>query len=172
MAEAEPHYFRIQRDTRFAKDKAPYKTNVAADLAVRAPRDGEDGHGIPGWYVSFGLDGEYMGVGTWHMSPEVLTRYRTLLDQPRTGAQIQTMVDQLLEQGCTTTAMEKLKRVPPPYAQHHPRAELLKHKGLAIVAQPKDDISGSRQMLDWAEGQLRAAAPLTLLLDKALSSRS
>jgi uncharacterized protein (TIGR02453 family) len=171
MAETEPHYFRIQRDTRFAKDKAPYKTNVAADIAIRAPRDGEDMHGVPGWYVSFGLDGEYMGVGAWHMSPEVLARYRGLLDHPRTGAQIQKLVDQLLEQGCTTTAMEKLKRVPPPYAQDHPRAELLKHKGLAIVTQPKDNVSGSRQMLDWAETQLRAAAPLTLLLDKALSSR-
>ena len=50
--------------------------------------------------------------------------------------------------------MEKLKRVPPPYPQDHPRAELLKHKGLAVMAQPKDNVSGSRQFLDWAEAQL------------------
>src|SRR3989442_879100 len=28
IVETEPHYFRIQRDTRFARDKAPYKTNL------------------------------------------------------------------------------------------------------------------------------------------------
>src|SRR6266436_1878422 len=58
LVDAEPHYFRIQRDTRFSKDKAPYKTNVAADLAIRARGEDEAEHGIPGLYVSFGLDGE------------------------------------------------------------------------------------------------------------------
>jgi uncharacterized protein (TIGR02453 family) len=169
IVEAEPHYFRIQRDTRFSKDKAPYKTNVAADLAIRPGREGEEEYSGPGLYVSFGLDGEYIAVGAWHMPPAVLAEYRGLLDHPQQGARIQKMVDALLAQGCTTTAMEKLKRVPPPYAQDHPRAELLKHKGLAIVAQPKDNLSSSRQLLDWSEAQLRAAAPLILLLDKSLS---
>jgi uncharacterized protein (TIGR02453 family) len=169
IADAEPHYFRIQRDTRFSTDKAPYKTNVAADIGIRAAREGEDEHSVPGLYVSFGLDGEFVAIGSWHMTPEVLARYRALLDQSRTGAEIQRLVQALLAQGCTTTAMEKLKRVPPPYAQDHPRADLLKHKGLAVVAHPRDGISGSRQFLDWSEAQLRAAAPLVLMLDRELS---
>jgi uncharacterized protein (TIGR02453 family) len=168
MLEAEPHYFRIQRDTRFARDKAPYKTNVAADIAIRPLRDGENEHGIPGLYYSFGLEGEYLGIGAWHMSPSVLARYRELLDNRQRGPQLQAMVDQLLAQGCSIEAMEKLKRVPPPYPQDHPRAELLKHKGFAVMAQPKDNVSGSRLLLDWAEGHLRAAAPLMHLLDKSL----
>src|SRR5512132_1359916 len=40
--------FRIQRDTRFSHDKAPYKTNVAASFRHEA---GRDVHG-PGLYVS------------------------------------------------------------------------------------------------------------------------
>jgi uncharacterized protein (TIGR02453 family) len=170
LIEAEPHYFRIQRDTRFARDKTPYKTYVAADMAFRARRDDEDEdeHGIPGVYVSIGLDGEYLGSGAWHMSPAVLGRYRQLVDHPKLGAQFQNLVDQLLAQGCTVAAMDKLKRVPPPYPQDHPRADLLKHKGFAVLAQPKDNVSGSRLLLDWAEGQLRAAAPLMHLLDKTI----
>src|SRR4051794_6981631 len=31
IGSVEPHIFRIQRDTRFAKDKSPYKTNIAAN---------------------------------------------------------------------------------------------------------------------------------------------
>lgn len=168
MAEAEPHYFRIQRDTRFAKDKTPYKTNVAADLAIRALRANENQHGIPGLYFSFGLEGEYLGIGAWHMSPAVLTRYRELLDDTRQGAHIQRMVDQLLAQGWSVETMDKLKRVPAPYPQDHPRAELLKHKGFAVMTQPKDNVGGSRLLLDWAEDRLRAAAPLMHLLDKGL----
>ena len=168
MVEAEPHYFRIQRDTRFAKDKTPYKTNISADIAIRPRGEDENEHGIPGLYFSWGLEGEYLGIGAWHMSPTVLARYRELLDDSRRGAEIQTMVDRLLAQGCTVEAMEKLKRVPPPYTQDHPRAELLKHKGFAIMAQPEENVSSSRRLLDWAEAQLRAAAPLMHLLDTAL----
>src|ERR1700694_759419 len=165
IADAEPHYFRIQRDTRFARTKEPYKTNVAADVAIRPRREDEQEHGLPGLFVSFGLDGEYIGIGAWHMSPAVLQRYRALLDDPRQGSQFQKLVDALVARGNQVSAMEKLKRVPPPYAQDHPRAELLKHKGLAVMAQPAENVSSSRLLLDWAETELRAAAPLILLLD-------
>ena len=47
FVDAEPHYFRIQRDTRFAKDKAPYKTNVAADLSIRPRAEGEADAVVP-----------------------------------------------------------------------------------------------------------------------------
>src|ERR1700738_5165491 len=47
IIDAEPHYFRIQRVTRFAKDKTPYKTNISADVAIRARGDDENEHGIP-----------------------------------------------------------------------------------------------------------------------------
>src|SRR5947207_5180435 len=40
IAAVEPHIFRIQRDTRFAKDKSPYKTNLAANMPIRPPRGG------------------------------------------------------------------------------------------------------------------------------------
>jgi uncharacterized protein (TIGR02453 family) len=169
LVDAEPHIFRIQRDTRFAKNKEPYKTNVAADVPIRPRLDDEQEHGVPGLYVSFGLDGEYIGIGAWHMTPAVLLRYRALLDNPRHGAQFQKLVDGLLARGNQVAAMEKLKRVPPPYAQDHPRAELLKHKGLAVMAQPEQNVSSSRLLLDWAEAELRAAAPLIHLLDKTLS---
>jgi uncharacterized protein (TIGR02453 family) len=168
IVEAEPHYFRIQRDTRFARDKTPYKTNISADVAIRPRGEDENEHGIPGLFFSC-LEGEYLGIGAWHMSPAVLARYRAVLDHPQRGAEIQRMVDLLLAQGYSIEAMEKLKRVPPPYPQDHARAELLKHKGFAVMAQPTENVSGSRLLLDWGEGQLRAAAPLMQLIDKALT---
>src|SRR5260370_25334166 len=99
IVEAEPHYFRIQRDTRFAKDKTPYKTNISADVAIRPRAEDENEHGIPGLYFSWGLEVDYLGIGAWHMSPSVLARYRAVLDGVQSGAEIQRLVDGLLAPG-------------------------------------------------------------------------
>jgi hypothetical protein len=37
------------------------------------------------------------------------------------------------------------------------------------MAQPTENVSSSRLLLDWAEAQLRTMAPLVHLLDKALT---
>src|SRR5438105_4497617 len=169
LSEVEPHFFRIQRDTRFSKDKAPYKTNVAADLPIRPRREGEDQHTTPGLYLSFGLDGEFVAIGAWHMSPAVLARYRGLLDDRRRGAEIKSIADRLQGEGWELGSMEKLKRVPPPYRQDHPCADLLKHKGLAMSIQPQEGISATAAFADWAESHLRAAAPMVHWLDRHLT---
>ena len=64
--------------------------------------------------------------------------------------------------------MEALKRVPPPYAQDHPRAELLKRKGLAASIQPGPGVSATAELVDWAEARLREAAPMITWLDRNL----
>src|SRR5581483_9447525 len=53
LAELSPSYaegsiFRIYRDTRFAKDKAPFKTNAAAQFRHETRRKD---HSLPGFYL-------------------------------------------------------------------------------------------------------------------------
>jgi uncharacterized protein (TIGR02453 family) len=165
----EPHIFRIQRDTRFSKDKAPYKTNVAASLSLRPALASEDRHTAPGLHLSFGLDGEYVALGMWHMDAPVLMRYRSLLDQPGVGSEIRGITDKLVETGWRLSSMEALKRVPAPYPQDHPCAELLKRKGLAASIQPAEGISASPAYADWAEARLREAAPMLQWLERFVS---
>jgi uncharacterized protein (TIGR02453 family) len=164
----EPHFFRIQRDTRFAKDKAPYKNNVAADLPIRVRGEGDDQHTTPGLYLSFGLDGEFVAIGSWHMPPEVLSRYRAQLDDRRLGNQLKSAVDKLLADGWQLASMETLKRVPPPYPQDHPCGELLKHKGLALSVQPTEGISATPAFADWIEAKLRDASGVVRWLERNL----
>ena len=45
--------YRIYRDTRFSKDKTPYKTHIGAIF----PREGMEKHGSAGYYFSVGADG-------------------------------------------------------------------------------------------------------------------
>ena len=168
IASVEPHIFRIQRDTRFARDKSPYKTNIAADLPIRPRNEGEDQHTTPGLYLSFGLDGEFVAIGAWHMGPEVLARYRSSLDDTRRGRELRTSVERLTKNGWNIASMETLKRVPPPYPQDHPCAELLKHKGLALSVQPGEGISATPGFADWAEARLRDAVPVVRWLDRNL----
>jgi len=172
LTEVTPHFFRIQRDTRFARDKTPYKTYVAADLPLRPVPEGVDEHAVPGLYVSFGLEGEYVAFGAWHMSPEVLQRYRAALDHPKHGAEAQKIVDALLADGWGLESMESLKRVPPPYPQDHPRGELLKRKGLAVATAPKEELLNSPRLLDWAEDRLRRVAPLARWIERHLTLSS
>ncbi len=169
IGEVEPHIFRIQRDTRFAKDKAPYKTNIAAGLQIRPPNGDEDRHTTPGMHFSFGLDGEYVALGMWYMEPRVLGRYRLLLDDARRGKEVRSITEKLVKAGWNLSSMEALKRVPSPYAQDHPCAELLKKKGLAASIQPTEGISATPGYLDWAEARLREAAPMMLWLDRHLA---
>ncbi|MBV9577267.1 MAG: DUF2461 domain-containing protein [Chloroflexi bacterium] len=172
IVDVEPHIFRIQRDTRFSKDKSPYKTNLAANLAIRPPAESEDQHTTPGLYFSFGLDGEYLAIGAWHMEPPVLLRYRAQVDDARAGAQLHKIVSQLQRDGWNLGSMEALKRVPPPYPQDHPRAELLKRKGLAASIQVEEGISATPALVDWADAHLRQAAAMINWLDRHLASQS
>ncbi len=169
IAEVEPHIFRIQRDTRFSKDKAPYKTNIAASLSLRPPLADEDRHTTPGFHLSFGLDGEFVALGMWHMEPSVLARYREVLGAPRTGAAILKITSSLEASGWRLSSMEALKRVPSPFPQDHKCAELLKRKGLAASIQPTEGISATPVYADWVEARLREAAPMLHWLERHLA---
>jgi uncharacterized protein (TIGR02453 family) len=74
-AEARPvggSLFRIQRDTRFSRDKTPYKTNVG--ISFRHARAG-DVH-APGYYLHLEPGSVFAACGMWHPSTADLARIR------------------------------------------------------------------------------------------------
>lgn len=62
--------FRIQRDTRFSKDKTPYKVNTGVQFRHEAAKDAH----APGYYLHIQPAGTFMGVGLWR--PETAIAYR------------------------------------------------------------------------------------------------
>jgi len=64
--------FRIYRDTRYSKDKTPYKTH--AGLHFRHRR-GKDVH-APGYYLHLDPDECFVGVGIWHPDSKSLKKIR------------------------------------------------------------------------------------------------
>jgi uncharacterized protein (TIGR02453 family) len=110
--------FRPYRDVRFSADKTPYKTHMGALL---------DGGG----YVQLGADGLSAGCGVWHMEPDRLRRFREAVAADKSGAALTGVVDELRGQGIDVISRESLKTVPRGYDKEHPRADLLRNKGLA-----------------------------------------
>lgn len=71
---------RVYRDTRFSKDKTPYKTNIG--IQFRHER-GRDVH-APGFYVHVEPGGCFLGAGLWHPDPRALSGIRMeILERPQ-----------------------------------------------------------------------------------------
>ena len=64
--------YRLHRDTRFSKDKSPYKTY--AGIHFRHER-AKDAH-APGFYLHVEPGSVFAGVGIWHPEPDALRRIR------------------------------------------------------------------------------------------------
>jgi uncharacterized protein (TIGR02453 family) len=110
--------FRPNRDTRFSKDKTPYKTNVAATVAHPG--------GGGSWYLSLGKDGLFVGGGAYHPEREQLARIRAAVADGRRGRQLERVVDDLRRDGLALLDERALKTAPKGYAADHPRIALLR----------------------------------------------
>lgn len=116
--------FRIHRDVRFSKDKRPYN----AHLHISFSPEGGCKEGGPAWM--FGLDpgGLTLGAGIFAFSAPRLDNWRALVAAPE-GASVAELIDGLHAEKVRVGKPE-LKRVPAPYPADHPRADLLRRKGL------------------------------------------
>jgi len=115
------HIFRPNRDTRFAKDKSPYKTNIGAV----AEQEGGAVH-----YVALSREGLFVGSGYYVMAPDQLVRFRAAVDDKKAGEEIAAITAGLAKQGYDLAAHDELKTAPKGYAKEHPRIDLLRRKGL------------------------------------------
>lgn len=68
---------RVYRDTRFARDKTPYKTNVGIQFRHSL---GKDVH-APGFYLHIAADECFLGVGSWHPDADLLAKIREHIAQ-------------------------------------------------------------------------------------------
>jgi uncharacterized protein (TIGR02453 family) len=139
--------FRPYRDTRFSKDKSPYKLTCAAHM--------------PGGYISFSADELFVGSGLYGPEPDMLARYRAAVADDVSGEQLVGIVTDLRADGYEVIAHDVLKTAPKGFPKDHPRIELLKYKGIAVSKRwPVGAWLGSRKAKDRIVAVLRDARPL------------
>lgn len=115
------HVFRMNRDTRFSKDKSPYK------LAHAAVTEREGGATL---YVQLDRSGLFVGGGVYHPARDQLARYRAAVADDRAGPELEVAVDAVRKAGVDVGSGEDvLARAPKGYPPDHPRIDLLRWKG-------------------------------------------
>jgi uncharacterized protein (TIGR02453 family) len=156
----EPKVFRIFRDVRFSKDKTPYKTHVGGFVPLL--RRGKKATDLPmAVYFHVGVDETFGAAGHYMMEPESLARFRKAVADDKRGKELERILAGLAKKGFKADSHESLKRVPKEYDADHPRAELLKRKGL-IVGFPKvpKGLLATPKLTKWVADCCKATAPL------------
>ncbi|HMV69669.1 MAG TPA: DUF2461 domain-containing protein [Myxococcota bacterium] len=149
--------FRIHRDTRFSADKRPYKE----ELALRFSPSTE---GASGLYLRVRPAGVGFAAGSWRFTPAGLARFREAVADDVRGAELAALVAGLERDGCGYTS-EPLKRVPKPWTEDHPRAALLKARGLVVgVDRPIPDTFTTPAFAETCLAGLRRLAAVHLWL--------
>jgi len=158
LAALEPEFgpgkiFRPYRDVRFSKDKSPYKTHLGAWLTA-------------GGYLQLSADGLAAGCGMYQLAPDQLDRYRRAVAGEPAGRELTDVIAAIEKAGIGVHGHGSLKTVPRGYPKDHPRATLLRHKGLTTwqewpPAAWLGTAAAKKRILDF----LRQSRPLRQWLD-------
>src|SRR3954452_16119167 len=114
--------FRQHRDTRFSRDKSPYKTRTYGVITDRAD-------GLASLYAELSSGGLFVGTGYYMLAADQLERFRAAVDREAPGQELERVLADVHAAGIETWGVA-LKTAPRGFPRDHPRAELLRHKSL------------------------------------------
>ncbi len=173
LSEISPHFraaakvqggslFRIYRDTRFSKDKTPYKTNTGMHFRHERSKDAH----APGYYLHLQPGECFMGVGLWR--PEAKVAYqirRSIADDPagwKKAAYAKPFTDLYSLEG------DSLQRPPKGFDPEHPYIDDLKRKDfIASTRLDQRQVTGSGFMDEFV-ANCKKATPLMSFLCAAV----
>jgi uncharacterized protein (TIGR02453 family) len=146
--------FRIQRDTRFANDKTPYKTHAGARFFHARGREVE----APSFYLHVQPGNCFIGAGIWHPEAATLRRLRQFIhDNP--GAWTAATRSPAFKRKYALGG-ESLVRNPAGYAADHPLLEDLRRKSFVAMAPIEDEVVLGPRLRASVEAHFRGLAPL------------
>ena len=149
---------RIHRDTRFSRDKTPYKTNIG--IQFRHER-GRDVH-APGFYVHIEPGGCFLGAGLWRPDSGALRAIRNeIVDRPkawRGASRGKRFSDHFALAG------DSLKRPPPGFPADHAHVEDLKRKDFIAIAALAEGAVQEREFPTTVTSMLRRTSALMAFL--------
>ena len=139
--------FRIHRDTRFSRDKTPYKTHVGIQFRHEL---GKDAH-APGFYLGIDTKAIHAGVGSWHPDSETLAKFReSIVENPAGWKRARN--NRRFRARFEMTG-ESLKRHPRGFDPEHPLIEDIKRKDFIGMTKVSRKFVTGPDLID-AYGQL------------------
>ncbi|OUR83416.1 TIGR02453 family protein [Cycloclasticus sp. 46_120_T64] len=118
---------RVYRDTRFSKDKTPYKINIGIQFKHRCAKDVH----APAFYLHIANEECFLGAGIWRPSGPALANIRQMIsDNPRSWENITTAVE---FQRYFSLSGDRLKTYPRGYDKNHPMINDLRRKDFIAI---------------------------------------
>lgn len=120
--------FRINRDIRFAKDKTPYKPNLAFAIGPGGRHSGRIDYYV---HIQPGNQ-SFLGAGMWQPTPANLAKFRQEVDY--NAHELRSIIDEAgFRAYFPEAAGEVMKTTPKGYAADHPEIDLLRRKELFFM---------------------------------------
>ena len=155
--------YRIYRDTRFSKDKTPYKTHISAIFPryTAIKREGAV------FYFHFTEKELLIFAGVYMPEPEELLAYRNLL-QERYAELEEILSDKRLQRTVGQLQGERLTRMPKGFPPDHPAESLLRGKQWYLENTVDARVLTSARLLPELAKHFEVMAPLVEFLNQAL----
>ena len=126
--------YRVYRDTRFARDKTPYKTHIAASMWSNAIGK----QGGAGFYFSISPDEIDIGGGMYAPEPHTLLAVRQYIADNHKAFR-KTIKGELWG--------ESAARAPKGFDPEHPAIDLIRRKHYVLLSNPKPSIATTPKLL-------------------------
>lgn len=148
---------RFYRDTRFSKDKSPYKTNISMWFWQGAGKK----MARPGFGFQLEPTGCGVAAGQFGFPKPMLETYRQAVVHDELGPALVEAVAQIRGAGEYTIEGEQYKQVPRGFNPDHPRADWLKFGGLwASSPRIPPEVITSPELVDVMVEHCRVMAPV------------
>ena len=161
--------FRIYRDTRFSKDKTPFKPYLGIFFWEGSRPKMENS----GFYFHLEPDRLMLYAGIYEFGASILPRYRDAVVHPHFGPALAQAVERVLATGRCEIGGRHYKRVPAGYDPTHPNADFLLHR--ALYASTGGDLPSalfSARLLDYCLDRFSDMAPLHQWIVSVLESET
>ncbi|MCH9696048.1 MAG: DUF2461 domain-containing protein [Gammaproteobacteria bacterium] len=176
LAEIAPHFtavpqrmggslMRVYRDTRFSKNKLPYKTNIGIQFRHERAKDVHS----PGYYVHIDPDSVFLGVGMWRPDSDSLRQIRERISAK--SAEWQRAVGSAAFKRHFSLGGESLKRPPRGFDPEHPLIDDIKRKSFIAVRDMSVDDCLKPQFQRSVETSFKQLTPYMDFLCKAVGVR-
>jgi len=154
--------FRIYRDTRFSKDKTPYKTAIGVHFRHERAKNAY----APGYYFHVAPGEVFAGVGIWHPESKALRAIREHLAAE--SAAWKKAIGRKAFRETFELEGDRLKRHPRGFDPEHPFIEDLKRKDFIGVARLTQAYAMSPDLPKELARTFKAGSPLMAFLCDAL----
>lgn len=153
---------RVYRDTRFSKNKLPYKTNIGIQFRHELAKDVHS----PGYYVHIDPDQVFIGVGMWRPDSDSLRSIRERISAK--PAEWKRATGDSKFKRLFHLGGESLTRPPRGFDKEHELIEDIKRKSFIAVRELDVADSLSPQFQRKVETSFRTATPYMQFLCKAV----